>query len=148
MATRVHAWQPMRDMVTLRQAMDQLVDESMVQPRWTGEQVERESRLPLDAYSTKEEIVILASLPGVSPEDVEITIEGDTLVIKGEVPEPPANVDYVLRERRFGPFSRTLTFNIPVQADKAEASFSNGLLTLSVPKAEVIKPRTIEVKTK
>jgi len=147
MVRRVHAWQPMRDMVTLRQAMGQLFDESMVQPRGPGEHGERKSKLPLDAYSTEEEIVILASLPGVSPEQVEITIEGDTLILKGEVPEPPANVDFVLRERGFGAFSRTLTFNIPVQADKAEASFSNGLLTLSVPKAEEIRPRTIQVKT-
>jgi HSP20 family protein len=135
-------------MVTLRQAMDQLFDESLVQPRWNREEGAYANKLRLDAYSTEEELVILASLPGVDPEDVEITIEGDTLVIKGEIPEPPANVDYVLRERGYGPFSRTLTFNIPVQADKAEASFSNGLLTLSVPKAEEIKPRTIQVKSK
>ena len=90
----------------------------------------------------------MASLPGVKPEDVEITIEGDTLTIKGEIPEAPENVDYILRERRFGPFSRSLTFNIPVEAGKAEASFRDGLLTLTVPKAEEIKPRTIAVKTK
>ncbi|MBC8448692.1 MAG: Hsp20/alpha crystallin family protein [Chloroflexi bacterium] len=146
MARRVTYWQPMRDMITLRQAMDRLFDEGLVRPEW-AEQRERAARLPLDAYSTEEEIVILASLPGVKPEDVEITIEGDTLNIKGEIPEPPANVDYILRERGFGPFTRTLTFNIPVQADKAEASFRDGLLTLSVPKAEEIKPRTIKVKT-
>lgn len=147
MARRINYWQPMRDMITLRQAMDRLFEESLVRPEW-GEPPERAVRLPLDAYSTEDEIVILASLPGVRPEDVEITIEGDTLSIKGEIPEPPANMDYILRERGFGSFARTLTFNIPVQADKAEASFKDGLLTLTVPKAEEIKPRTIKVKTK
>lgn len=147
MVMRMNYWQPMRDMITLRQAMDRLFEESLVRPGW-GEPRERAVRLPLDAYSTENEIVILASLPGVRPEDVEITIEGDTLSIKGEIPEPPANVDYILRERGFGPFSRTLTFNIPVQSDKAEATFKDGLLTLTVPKAEEIRPRTIKVKTK
>ena len=148
MATRINYWQPMRDFITLRQAMDQLFEESLVQPRWDEPRRERVARLPLDAYSTEEEIVILASLSGLKPEDVEITIEGDTLSIKGEIPDPPENVDSILRERRHGPFSRTLTFNIPVQADKAEASFKNGLLTLTIPKAEEIKPRTIKVKTR
>jgi len=148
MVRRVAYWQPVRDMVTLRQAMDQLFDESMVRGDWGGEAAEPVAKLPLDVYSTSEEIVVLASLPGVNPADVEITIEGDALVIKGEIPEPPENVDYVLRERRFGPFSRTLTLNVPVQADKAEATFKEGLLTLSIPKAEEIKPRTITVKTK
>jgi len=148
MARRVAYWQPMRDMVTLRQAMNRLFEDSMVRPEWGEAAHEQVTRLPLDAYSTEEEIVIMASLPGVKPEDVEITIEGDTLSIKGAIPEPPENVDYILRERRFGPFSRMLTFNIPVKADEAEASFRDGLLTLSVPKADEIRPRTIEVKSK
>jgi len=148
MARRVAYWQPMRDMVTLRQAMNRLFEDSMVRPEWGEAAHEQVTRLPLDAYSTEEEIVIMASLPGVKPEDVEITIEGDTLSIKGAIPEPPENVDYILREQRYGPFSRRLTFNIPVIADKAEASFRDGLLTLSVPKADEIRPRTIEVKSK
>ena len=148
MARRTNYWQPMREFITLRQAMDRLFEESLVWPEWGEARRERVNRLPLDAYSTDEEVVILASLPGLKPEDVEITIEGDTLTIKGEIPGPPENVDYILQERRYGPFSRTLTFNIPVQADKAEATFKDGLLTLIVPKAEEIKPRTIKVKTK
>jgi len=148
MARRIDYWSPMRDLITLRQAMDRLFEETLAWPEWGEPRRERVARLPLDAYSTDEEVVILASLPGLDPEDVEITIEGDTLTIKGEIPEPPENVDYILRERRYGPFSRTLAFNIPVQADKAEASFKNGLLTLIIPKAEEIKPRTIKVKTK
>ena len=148
MARRIDYWQPVRDLITLSRAMDRLFEESLVWPEWSEARRERAARLPLDAYSTDEEVVILASLPGLKPEDVEITIEGDTLTIKGEIPGPPENVDYILRERRYGPFSRTLTFNIPVQADKAEATFKDGLLTLTVPKAEEIKPRTIKVKTK
>jgi len=148
MTRKITYWQPMRDFVTQRQAMDRLFENSLVHRGWGEGQRERVARLSLDAYSTEEEIVIMASLPGAKPEDVEITIEGEALSIKGKVPEPAADGDYILRERRYGPFSRTLTFNIPVQADKAEASFKDGLLTLSVPKAEEIRPRTIKVKTK
>ena len=82
-------------------------------------------------------------MPGVKPEKVEITLEGDTLTIKGERPAPMENVDYVLQERAFGKFQRTLNINIPVDANKAEAKFENGLLTLTVPKAEAVKPKTI-----
>ena len=77
-------------------------------------------RLPLDAYVTADEIVVLANMPGVKPEEVEITIEGDTLTIRGERPRPLENVDYVMQERPFGKFQRTLNINIPVDANKAE----------------------------
>ena len=90
----------------------------------------------------------MANMPGVKPENVEITIEGDTLTIKGERPTPIENVDYVLQERTYGKFQRTLNINIPVDANKAEAKFEDGLLTLVVPKAEAVKPKTIQVVSK
>jgi len=141
-------WQPFSDMVTLRQAMDRLFDDSFVRPSRLTTVFGEGADLPIDMYQTDDSIVVKVSVPGIKPDDVEATITGDTLTIKGEIPEAPENVDYILRERRFGPFSRSLTFNIPVEAGKAEASFRDGLLTLTVPKAEEIKPRTIAVKTK
>ncbi len=139
-------WDPFREVVTLREAMDRLFEDSFIPTR---RRVREEAfRLPLDAYVTPEEIVILANMPGVKPEEVEITIEGDTLTIKGERPAPLENVDYVLQERAYGKFQRTLTINIPVDANKAEAKFENGLLTLTIPKAEAAKPKTIQVVSK
>lgn len=140
-------WQPMRDLVSLREAMDRLVEESFVRPSWTNER-ERTTRLPLDVYSTPEELVIVASVPGVDPEDVDISIEGDNLHIKVEYKAPLENVDYIFQERSYGAFERTLTLNVPVQADKAEAVFEKGALTLTIPKAEEIKPKVIKVKAK
>ena len=144
-------WEPLREMVGLRDAMDRLFEESFVRPTWStpgdGDRA-YVYRLPIDAYSTENELVIIASVPGVNPEEVEITIEGDTLMIKGEVPAPLGNVNYIMQERGHGRFSRTLTLNVPVQADKAEAEFVNGILTLRVPKAEVVRPRTIKVTSK
>ncbi len=144
-------WEPLREMVGLRDAMDRLFEESFVRPTWStpgdGDRA-YVYRLPIDAYSTENELVIIASVPGVNPEEVEITIEGDTLMIKGEVPAPLGNVNYIMQERGHGRFSRTLTLNVPVQADKAEAEFVNGILTLRVPKAEAVRPRTIKVTSK
>lgn len=144
-------WEPLREMVGLRDAMDRLFEESFVRPTWStpgdGDRA-YVYRLPIDAYSTENELVIIASVPGVNPEEVEITIEGDTLMIKGEVPAPLGNVNTIMQERGHGRFSRTLTLNVPVQADKAEAEFVNGILTLRVPKAEAVRPRTIKVTSK
>ena len=143
-------WQPWREMMTLREAMDQLFEESYVTPARTrspGAEA-KPFRLPLDAYTTPEEIVITASLPGLTPDEVDIALEGDTLTIRGELRPPLENVEHLFQERSFGPFSRTLTLNVPVDADKAEAVFENGVLTLTLPKAEETKPRVIKVKGK
>jgi HSP20 family protein len=148
MANYITRWDPFREAVTLREAMDRLFEDSYVPARRQAEQREQVWRLPLDAYITAEEIVIVANMPGVKPENVEITIEGDTLTIKGERPAPIENVDYVLQERTYGKFQRTLNINIPVDANKAEAKFEDGLLTLVVPKTEAVKPKTIQVVSK
>ncbi len=148
MADYITRWDPFREAVTLREAMDRLFEDSYVPSRRRAEQREQAFRLPLDAYVTPGEIIIVANMPGVKPENVEITIEGDTLTIKGERPAPFENVDYVLQERTFGKFQRTLNINIPVDANKAEAKFENGLLTLTIPKAEAVKPKTISVVSK
>ena len=140
-------WDPRRDLISLREVMDRLVEESFVRPGWVAER-ERTNRLPVDAYSTSEEVVIVASVPGADPEEVDISIEGDNLHIKVEYKAPLENVDYILQERPSGTFEQTLTLNVPVQADKAEALFEQGVLTLSIPKAEEIKPRVIKVKAK
>ena len=105
-------------------------------------------RLPIDAYTTADELVITVAAPGVSPDDVELTFEGGVLTIKGEVPGPMGNVDYVAQERPYGEFLRTVNVSLPVQADKIEATFDRGLLTVTLPKVEEAKPKTIEVKVK
>ena len=142
-------WEPFKDLMTLREAMDRLFEDSFVRtgPQWAGSG-ERRCELPLDVYATEEELIITTSVPGIDPEGVEITIEGDTLTIKGDIQGPLENVDYLLQERAYGKFQRSLRLNIPVQADKAEATFDKGLLTLVVPKQEAIKPRTVKVKSK
>lgn len=141
-------WNPMTEMAAMQEAMDQLADEAWGRPGPRWRRGERVHLLPVDVYSTAGELVIHASVPGLDPEDVEITIEGETLTIKGERKAPLDNVNYSIQERRYGPFARTLTLNIPVQADQAEAVFEKGVLTLTIPKAEEVRPKVIKVKGK
>jgi HSP20 family protein len=142
----VSRWEPMKDFITLRQAMDRLFEDSFVRP---GRVLDGSSAtyLPLDVYTTKDAVVIRASVPGGNPEDVEITIEGSTVTILGEIKPQKEQGSYLLQEQRYGPFVRSIDIALPIQADKAEASFKNGLLTLTIPKAEAIKPKVIKVKS-
>ncbi len=137
-------WEPFKEMMTLRQAMDRLFEDSFVRtPRgYDG----GSSYLPLDVYTTKDAVVIRASVPGVKPDDVEVTVEGGTVTIRGETKVPQEEGTFLLQEQRYGAFARSIDLALPVQADKAEAKFENGVLTLTIPKAEEIKPKVIRVK--
>ena len=144
----VTRWEPFRDFVTLRQAMDRLFEDAMVNTSHTWDGA-RGGHLPLDIYTTKDSIVIRASVPGVAPDDVEITVEGSTVNIRGESKPEKAEdgATWLVQEHRYGAFARTIDLAMPVQADKADAKFENGILTLTIPKAEEIRPRIIKVKS-
>ena len=113
-----------------------------------GESQERIARLPLDVWANDEAFTIKAYLPGVDVEDVEITFEGEELSISGSYPEAEEEVEYTRSELYHGKFARTLTFNVDVNADEIEATFENGVLTLSVPKAEEVQPKRITVQAR
>jgi HSP20 family protein len=109
---------------------------------------QRVSRLPIDAFVSEDAFVLTAYVPGVNPENVEITFEGEELTIRGSFQPQPENVEYLKRELYHGGFERRLTFNVPVNADAIEATYEMGVLTLRVPKAEAIKPKQIKVQAK
>ena len=111
-------------------------------------EAQRVARLPLDAYATEDAFVLTAHLPGVDPDAVEITFEGEELTIRGSFGPQPENVEFLKRELYHGSFERRLTFNVPVNADGIEATYEMGVLTLRVPKAEAIKPKQIKVQAK
>lgn len=102
-------------------------------------------RLPVDIYTTTDEIVIQASAPGLAPEDVDITLREDRLTISGRIRPPLENVDYVVVERAHGRFSRTLVLNVQVEAERIAAKIDNGVLTVALPKAPEVRPKTIHV---
>ena len=106
------------------------------------------ARLPLDAQATEDAFIFTAYLPGVRPENVEITFEKDELTIKGQFPGKDEANHYIKSELFHGSFARTLTFSSVVNADAIEASFENGVLTLRVPKAEEAKPKKIAISAK
>ena len=141
----IQRFEPMREMISLRDAMNSLFQESFVRPG--GLMGEGAAMLPLDIAENENEFLVKASLPGVKPEDVQITAQGDTLTIRGEVKEEQEKKDehYHLRERRVGQFQRTVTLSTPISADKAQANFENGVLTLVLPKAEEAKPKQIKI---
>ncbi len=143
----ISRWEPFKEFLTLRQAMDRLFEDSIIRPvRYFGEASGRVS-LPLDLYETPEAVIVRASLPGIKPEDVDITLDANTLTIRGEIQAPPEEGTYLLQEQRYGPFARSVEIGTAIQAEKASASFNNGVLTLTIPKAEEAKPRVIKVKT-
>jgi HSP20 family protein len=104
----------------------------------------------VDLYETSEEVIVKATLPGVKPEDLDINITGNALTIKGETKEEHEIKEgkYYRKECYYGDFVSSLTMPSGLKTDKAEASLENGLLTLTIPKAEEIKPKAIKVKSK
>lgn len=143
-------WEPVREMVTLRDAMDRLFDDAFTRP-WGLSDGGRGMGMPaVDMYQTDDDVVVKTAIPGIKPEDVQISVTGDTLTIKGEVKESNDSKEkaYHIREQRWGSFERTLTLPTDVKADKAQADFENGILTVTLPKAEEVKPKTITVKAK
>ncbi len=140
-------WDPFKEMISLREAMDRLFEDSFVRP-WRLWPSQAEGEIPVDMYQTSGEVVVKAALPGVKPEDVDISITGDTLTIKAEHKEERGvkDEDYFCRECRYGALSRSLTIPVEVKGDKAEAVFEDGILTITLPKAEAVKPKQIKVK--
>jgi HSP20 family protein len=141
-------WEPARDMMTLREAMDRLFDDAFTRPLslagngWSAPAV--------DMYQTDNEVVVKAAIPGVKADEVQINVTGEVLTIKGEVKqkEEVKEKAYHIREQRWGAFERTIALPTDVVADKAKAEFENGILTITLPKAEEVKPRTITIKSK
>jgi HSP20 family protein len=142
----VERWDPFRDVVSLRDAMNSLLQESFVRPP-SGPGQAGPSTLALDVAENESEFVIHASLPGVKPEDLQISVHGDVLTIRGEskFEEEQKGHTWHLRERRHGTYQRSLSLGTPVQADKANAQFEHGVLTLTLPKAEAARPKQIKV---
>ncbi len=142
----IERWDPFRETVSLRDAMNSLLQESFVRPGSMQGQ-DGHGTLPLDVSETEGEYVVKASLPGVRPEDVEITVHGDTLTIRGEskAEEDKKGEQWHLRERRYGAFQRSVALATPVDSDRANAQYEHGVLTLTLPKSESAKPRQIKV---
>ena len=141
-------WSPFVEISHAHRLMDRIFDDTVFRPYRLGVRWFEDGHVPLDMYQTEDDVVVKASLPGIKPEDVEISIDGNTLIIRGqaETSEKEEKDSYVLRERRWGSFHRSVTLPSNLKTDKAEATYEDGVLTLSIPKADEAKPKTIKVK--
>ncbi len=137
---------PFGELMTFRSAMDRLFDDEFFRPLWSITDREAMS-LPLDVSTTPEALLVEASLPGVKPEDVEITVEDGTLTISGRTADERQVEEgsHLVQEIRRGSFSRSVTLPTGLEADRAVATFENGVLSLRIPKAEQVKPRQIKI---
>ena len=141
-------WEPAREMMTLREAMDRLFDDAFTRPLSLGGN--NWSIPAVDMYQTDNEVVVKVALPGIKADEVQLNVTGEVLTIKGETKQENETKEkaYHIREQRWGTFERSLVLPTEVVADKAKADFGNGILTITLPKAEEVKPKTINIKTK
>lgn len=145
--TLVRRTSPIGELVSLRQAMDRLFEDSFVRPRGWGVAGGEAFGLPLDVTNGKDELVVEAALPGFRPEDVDITVENGTLQISAESRSQTSTGEgeSLVQEIRRGSVSRVVSLPNGLEPDKASATFENGILTLRIPRAEAVKPRQIRI---
>jgi HSP20 family protein len=136
-------WDPFREMITMRRAMDRLIENSFSDdmeqtPEWG---------LALDVVEDEDRYLVKASVPGIQPDDLEITYAKGMLTIKGETKDESerSQGQYHLRERRFGSFSRSISLPSHIKAEEIQADYKDGVLTLALPKAEEVKPKRIPI---
>lgn len=137
--------EPFRDMVAFRNAMDRRFDDAFIGTRWEWQP--HRADFALDVAETGDEYLVKASIPGINPEDLDITFVGKILTIKGEYKEKEEKEDvhYHHRERRFGSFSRNISLPTAIKSDDIKASYEDGVVTLQLPKTEEVKPKRIAV---
>jgi HSP20 family protein len=160
-------WDPFRDAMSLREAMDRLLEQSVISPRGGTATGRGAQTLPIDLWETADSLVVRVPLPGVKPEndDVDISVDGNVLTIRARLPDaageggeasagasgqasatgPDQRVRWLVREIPRGEAQRSVELPVAVDADKATAHFGNGLLLLTLPKAQAARPRRINV---
>ena|SRR5579859_6741073 len=139
-------WDPFREMVTFREAMDRWLQQSI---SGTGQLLSnmRPESIPIDALERNDSFEVRAALPGVRPEDVEVTVQGERVTIRAEAraTEEASGESWLMREHRFGLLHRSITLPAPVSSENAEARIDNGVLSLRLPKTQGVAARRINV---
>ena len=143
--TMIRRVRPGNDLTSFSRTLDRLFDDATFRPLAWGRPVE--VRLPLDITSTEDAVTVEAALPGVRPQDIEITVHQDdlTIAVKEQTDQESTEGERVYREVRRSSGSRTLTLPSGMNTEQATASFENGMLRLSIPRAEAAKPRQIQL---
>ena len=141
-------WRPGRELTTIRDEMNRLFDDFFSGfPERRRELLEGEWAPRIDVAETEENVVVTAELPGVNQDNVNITVINDVLTLKGEKKEEKEikKENYHRVERSYGSFQRSVSLPTGVQADKAKATYKDDILTITIPKAEETKPKSIKI---
>jgi HSP20 family protein len=139
-----------REVLSLRDAMDRLFEQSFLSPFGGEGGWGQVSGPAVDVAETAEDVIVTASVPGIKADDLKISLTGDVLQLSAQTTEETERKDarYHLRERRSSAFSRSIALPAPVESDRCQADFENGVLTLRLPKAQAARPKTITIKAK
>ncbi len=149
MANNVVRWDPVRETLSLRDAMNRLFEDSFVTPSWfySPDTNNRLNMLPVNMWETADEILVQAVLPGLKTQDVELQFHDGRLIIDAKLTPPQVeNATWHYRELAYGQYHREIGLPIPVNTDKIQATLENGFLTLRLPKAEEVKPKKIQIQ--
>jgi HSP20 family protein len=140
-------WEPFRDLMATQREFDRLFREAFAPAGVEGEVSTRTWAPPVDIYENGDSLVLNAELPGINPDDVEIRVEDNTLYLKGErkFEKEVKEQNYHRVERSYGTFTRTFTLPNSIDSDKVAAAYKDGVLTLTMPKKEEAKPKTIKI---
>jgi HSP20 family protein len=142
----IDRWDPFREMMTIREAMDRWIQSSI---SGTGQLIStlRPDSIPVDVLEQDDAFEVRASVPGVKPEDVEVTVQSERVTLRAEARanEERRGESWLMREHRFGVMQRTITLPSPVSSENAEAHIDNGVLTLRLPKLQGAQARRIAV---
>ncbi|MEJ2210442.1 MAG: Hsp20/alpha crystallin family protein [Anaerolineae bacterium] len=140
-------WEPIREMESLRDAMERMFEERTFRPPVPFGGPES---LSVDMWETDDNVVVRTSIPGVKADEIDVSVTGDTLTIRAETKEEEEvkRENYLRRERRYGSLCRSVTLPGGLETEQAEADYEDGILTLTFPKAEEVKPKSIKVTSK
>lgn len=144
-------WDPFDEIISLQDKIERVFEDSL---RAMGgikrrEEMAKPIWAPLvDIYETPDSVVVKAELPGIKPEEVDVQLSGDVLTIKGErKQEKEEKGKHFHRiERAYGSFQRSFTIGVPVKEKEIKATYKDGLLEITLPKAEEVKPKQIKIK--
>ena len=141
-------WNPAGEFLSLKQAMDRLFEDSFVSPTGWTTLANGQAMPAIDVYETENDVVVTAALPGIREDEVEVTLSGQTLTLKGEfkADEQMTRDQVVYQERRYGAFHRQIQLSVRVDGEHVEATYEHGILTLRIPKAAEVRPRQIEIR--
>lgn len=141
-------WDPFRELANLQERMNRLFSDWRIRPTWESEEIGQGSWIPpVDIYETADAVVLKAELPGISKDDINVEVKDNTLTLRGEkkFEKEVKEENYYRVERSYGTFQRSFSLPSTVQQDKVKAKFKDGILEITLPKAEEAKPKQIKV---